>query len=93
MAREPAATWALRRTAFDLLAAGDAAAAVSAFQRVLRADAADAAAWEGLAAAYQSLGRFTAALKVGKSVAAASCLCRRIGRRASLHSNHDQSRG
>lgn len=64
-AREPAAAWATRRLAFDLLAAADAAAAVPAFQNVLRADAADAAAWEGLAAAYQALGRFTAALKVG----------------------------
>ena len=47
-------------------------AAVPAFQSVLRADGTDAAAWEGLASAYLSLSRFTAALKVAIDLIAAS---------------------
>jgi superkiller protein 3 len=49
--------------AYLLLARGDHADAIAAFQAALRAAPGDAAAWEGLAAAYQPLGRLTAALK------------------------------
>lgn len=38
-----------------------------AFQTALRGSVRDAAAWEGLASCYHSLGRFTAALKVERS--------------------------
>lgn len=67
-----------------LLADADAEAAVPSFQNVLRGDAADAAAWEGLASAYQALGRFTAALKVetvafaGLWTCSRSAGCRRV---------------
>ncbi len=37
---------------------------IAAFQTALRGSVRDAAAWEGLASCYHSLGRWTAALKV-----------------------------
>ena len=58
------ATWAWRRRGFGQLLRGEAAEAATALQTVLREQPADAASWEGLGAAYEALGRLTAALKV-----------------------------
>jgi len=58
------ATWAWRRRGFGQLRRGEAGEAATALQTVLRDQPADAAAWEGLGAAYEALGRLTAALKV-----------------------------
>jgi len=57
------AVWAWRRLAFLRLAGGDAEAAVPCFHTALRAQPGHARTWEGLGAAYQALGRLTAALK------------------------------
>jgi Flp pilus assembly protein TadD len=62
--REPRALWAHRSLGFLLLGNGQGDAAVTAFQVALRGDASNARTWEGLGAAYQTLGRLTAALKV-----------------------------
>ena len=62
--RSPAATWAWRRRGLGDLRRGAAAEAATALQTVLRDRPADAAAWEGLGAAYEATGRLTAALKV-----------------------------
>ncbi|KAL4853629.1 Tetratricopeptide repeat protein SKI3 [Chlorella vulgaris] len=61
--RAPQARWAYRRCGYLLAASEEYEQAVTAFQTALKGDVKDAAAWEGLAASYQSLGRFTAALK------------------------------
>ena len=71
--RAPGATWAWRRLAFFCLHAGDFEKAVLCFQTALRRDVAHAGAWEGLASAYQSLARLTAALKVDPSCLVCSC--------------------
>ena len=62
--RSPAATWAWRRRGLGDLRRGAAAEAATALQTVVRDRSADAAAWEGLGAAYEATGRLTAALKV-----------------------------
>jgi superkiller protein 3 len=59
----PQAAWAQRQLAALLLAQGDAEGAIAALQAAIRADGAHAAAWERLGAAYQALGRLSAALK------------------------------
>ncbi len=58
------AVWAWRRLGFLRLASGEFEAAITAFQMALRAGPGHARTWEGLGAAYQALGRLTAALKV-----------------------------
>ena len=62
--RPDRATWAWRRRGFGQLQRGEAGEAATALQTVLRDRPADVAAWEGLGAAYEALGRLTAALKV-----------------------------
>ncbi|KAG1666570.1 hypothetical protein FOA52_000537 [Chlamydomonas sp. UWO 241] len=57
------AQWPWRCMGGLMLRAGDAAGAVGAYQRALRALPDNAALWEGLAAAYEVLGRHTAAIK------------------------------
>lgn len=60
----PAAVWAWRRLGFLRLATGEPEPAITAFQTALRGRPRHARTWEGLGAAYQALGRLTAALKV-----------------------------
>ena len=75
--REPTAQWAWRRLAVLQLCSGAADASLPTFQRAIRGQSllpdkgasvaatnATAALWEGMASAYQQLGRHTAALKV-----------------------------
>lgn len=62
-ASSPGALWAWRCLANLQLSAGNAEAAVTAFQRALRAMPGRFDLWRGLGAAYQGLGRHTAALK------------------------------
>ncbi|KAL0025266.1 hypothetical protein WJX77_012112 [Trebouxia sp. C0004] len=61
--RAPAATWAWRRLGFFALDTSHCEKAVLFFQTALRGDVRHVASWEGLASAYQSLARLTAALK------------------------------
>lgn len=64
--RAPSGTgWAWRQLGYLQLASGEFDAAVASFQMGLRAEPSHAGAWEALGSGYQSLGRFTAALKVG----------------------------
>ena len=60
----PAAVWAWRRLGFLRLATGEPEPAITAFQTALRGGPRHVRTWEGLGAAYQALGRLTAALKV-----------------------------
>lgn len=60
----PAAVWAWRRMGFLRLAIEQPEPAITAFQTALRGGPRHARTWEGLGAAYQALGRLTAALKV-----------------------------
>lgn len=62
--RAPQALWAWRRLGFLQLNSGDAEAAIASLQVALRGDPSHGASWQCLAAAYQNLGRLTAALKV-----------------------------
>lgn len=59
----PQAAWAQRQLGALLLAQGDAEGAIAALQAGIRGDGAHAPAWEALGAAYQGLGRLSAALK------------------------------
>jgi superkiller protein 3 len=56
--------WALRTRPWLRLRMGDAEGAVQGYLRAVRLDPSSAPLWEGLGAAYQTLGRHTAALKV-----------------------------
>ena len=60
----PEAVWAQRQLGMLLLRQGDAEGVIAALQVGIRGDASHAGAWEGLGAAYQALGRLSAALKV-----------------------------
>ena len=66
--RAPRAVWAWCLLGSYSLEAADYEKAVQCFQTGLRGDVKNAAAWEGLGSAYQSLARLTASLKVGVSV-------------------------
>lgn len=60
----PEAAWAQQQLGFLALGQGRAEEAVTALQGALRRNPGNAPAWEALGAAYHTLGRLTAALKV-----------------------------
>ncbi|GAB4822771.1 hypothetical protein N2152v2_009817 [Parachlorella kessleri] len=61
--RAPAATWGWKRLGFQHIQGNRYEEGIRVFQTALRGSVRDADAWEGLASCYQSLGRWTAALK------------------------------
>jgi Flp pilus assembly protein TadD len=64
----PPPSWAVKTLARLQLQAKDAAAAMTSLQNALRSNPSDVGLWELLGAAYQQLGRQSAASRVG-------CLC------------------